>query len=198
MQAAFKDHLPSKNTSHEPAKRITPTNISICVVLRNSGIRSALKCKATAMSLRQTFGTVLKRLRSLRAISQHDFTNLSQSQISNLEAGQSSASLDSVHLIAKNLKINPATLVVVTCAAERKLTPGELLDEVREELEALKLLDSTIEEDDARSPHPNATRAQKIRIKVQELKALGIGPTEVSRRLDIHVSTVKRHWNASE
>lgn len=148
------------------------------------------------MALRQAFAKVLRQLRSLRALSQHDFASLSQSQVSSLESGNSSPSLDTAQCVAEDLDISPATLIAITCAADQGLTPRELLRLMHQEIEALELLDAEASEEVPPASHPNAIRAMQMRLAVQELKAQGLGPTEVSRRLEIHLSTVKRHWKA--
>lgn len=145
------------------------------------------------MALRQAFATVLKRLRSLRALPQLGFTSLSQSQVSSLESGNSSPTLDTTQLVADQLDISTAALLALTCAAENHQTPRELLEDLRKEIQALELLDACVHES-ILLPHPNAQRAAQLRQSVQELKAEGVAPAEVSRRLGISISTVKRHW----
>lgn len=145
------------------------------------------------MALRQAFATVLKRLRSLRALPQLGFSNLSQSQVSSLESGNSSPTLDTTQLVADQLELSTAALLALTCAAENHQTPRELLQALQKEIQALDLLDTRVHES-VLIPHPNAQRAEQLRRSVLELKAQGLAPTEVSRRLEISVSTVKRHW----
>jgi len=145
------------------------------------------------MALRQAFATVLKRLRSLRKLPQLGFTNLSQSQVSSLESGNSSPTLDTTRLVAEQLDVSTAALLTLTCAAEHQQTPRELLAQIQEEIGALDLLDVPVHEN-VLIPHPNAQRAAQLHHSIQELKAHGLSPTEVSRRLEISVSTVKRHW----
>ncbi|WAH60641.1 helix-turn-helix domain-containing protein [Pseudomonas silvicola] len=147
------------------------------------------------MSIRHAFAAALKRLRGRQNLLQQQLSStVSQSHISQLEAGKTSPTLEASQKIAEALAVHPASLVIVTFAARDNLSPREILRLAEEELESLGLLDELVQREEP-SDHPVTTKSLRTRQHVQALKAKGLRQTDVVRELGIARSTVARHWS---
>jgi transcriptional regulator with XRE-family HTH domain len=148
------------------------------------------------MSIRQAFSSALKRLRARQKLLQQELTStVSQSHISQLEAGKTSPTLEASHRIAEALSIHTASLLIVALASNDSLSPRQILKLAENELESLGLLDEVIQGDEEPSDHPVTLKSVRTREQIQALKAKGLRQTEVMRELGCARSTVARHWN---
>lgn len=90
------------------------------------------------MSLKSSFATVLRTLRSKRNISQRDFGDTSRTFLSKLEGGRSSLTLDKLDQISQRLELSPLTLLTLTLSLEAGKPAVELIDHLRSEIEGLE------------------------------------------------------------
>ncbi|UZM91614.1 helix-turn-helix transcriptional regulator [Pseudomonas putida] len=90
------------------------------------------------MSLKSSFATVLRSLRSKRNISQRDFGDTSRTFLSKLEGARSSLTLDKLDQVSRRLELSPLTLLTLTLSLESGKTSIELIDHLRSEIEGLQ------------------------------------------------------------
>ncbi|MFA0998387.1 MULTISPECIES: helix-turn-helix domain-containing protein [Pseudomonas syringae group] len=134
-------------------------------------------------------------MRRHSSVLQADFEGgVSQSHISRLERGESSVTLERLEEIATHLNVHPLSLIALTWGASEQISPAELLERVRQELESLDGLLHPIVIDTQPAIHPRIIEAEKVRDEVQRLKALGHNKAEISRLMGIAKSTAARHW----
>jgi len=120
------------------------------------------------MSLKSSFATVLRTLRSKRNISQRDFGDTSRTFLSKLEGARSSLTLDKLEQVSQRLEVSPLTLLTLTLSLEAGKPAVELIDHLRSEIEGLERdgglpgLEFTTQGIDAlaprRSQNPHATQ----------------------------------------
>lgn len=89
------------------------------------------------MSLKSSFATVLRTLRSKRNISQRDFGDTSRTYLSKLEGGQCSITLDKLDSVSQRLELSPLTMLTLTLSLESGKPAVELIDHLRLEIESL-------------------------------------------------------------
>lgn len=115
------------------------------------------------MTLKASFASVLRALRSKRNITQRDFADTtSRTYLSKLELGKSSITLDKLEQISSRLEMSPLTLLTLTLSEDTGRTPADLMSKLTEELAELQcdggLLGLHIKvnvPDTARPPHRN-------------------------------------------
>ncbi|WP_264309569.1 helix-turn-helix domain-containing protein [Pseudomonas putida] len=90
------------------------------------------------MSLKSSFATVLRSLRSKRNISQRDFGDTSRTFLSKLEGARSSLTLDKLDQVSRRLELRPLTLLTLTLSLESGKPSIELIDHLRSEIEGLQ------------------------------------------------------------
>ncbi|MDD2133459.1 helix-turn-helix domain-containing protein [Pseudomonas kurunegalensis] len=90
------------------------------------------------MSLKSSFATVLRTLRSKRNISQRNFGDTSRTYLSKLEGGQCSITLDKLDLVSQRLELSPLTMLALTLSLESGKPAVELIDHLRLEVERLE------------------------------------------------------------
>lgn len=91
------------------------------------------------MTLKTSFASVLRALRSKRNISQRDFADTtSRTYLSKLELGKSSITLDKLEQISSRLELSPLTLLTLTLSQDTGRTPVELMSTLTEELAELQ------------------------------------------------------------
>lgn len=91
------------------------------------------------MTLKTSFASVLRALRSKRTISQRDFADTtSRTYLSKLELGKSSITLDKLGQISNRLELSPLTLLTLTLSEDTGRTLVDLMSKLTEELAELQ------------------------------------------------------------
>lgn len=86
------------------------------------------------MSLKSSFATVLRTLRSKRNISQRDFGDTSRTYLNKLEGGRCSITLDKLDQVSQRLELSPLAMLTLTLSLESGKPAVELIDHLRSEL----------------------------------------------------------------
>ncbi len=95
------------------------------------------KVKGMHMTLKTSFATNLKAIRSKRNISQRDFGDTSRTYLSKLEGARSSITLDKLDQVSQQLDLSPLTLMMLTLSAETGKPEIDLISHLRAEIESL-------------------------------------------------------------
>ncbi|EOG8379215.1 helix-turn-helix domain-containing protein [Pseudomonas aeruginosa] len=90
------------------------------------------------MSLKSSFATVLRTLRSKRQISQRCFGDTSRTYLSKLESGRCSITLDKLDQVSQRLELSPLAMLTLTLSLESGKPAVELIDHLRSEIEGLE------------------------------------------------------------
>ncbi|MBD8730972.1 helix-turn-helix domain-containing protein [Pseudomonas sp. CFBP 13710] len=148
------------------------------------------------MSLRKSYAAVVQLLRSQKGLSQRDISgSVTQSHISVLELGKSSATVDMSAQIATALKVEPITLLALAVASHEKRSVREALLAALAEAEALGLADTLLPSEPQALAAPSVVEARKKWLTVQGLKAKGLSQSEAARQLGMPESTLRRLWH---
>ncbi|MEE9944540.1 MAG: helix-turn-helix transcriptional regulator [Pseudomonas asiatica] len=91
------------------------------------------------MTLKASFASVLRALRSKRNITQRDFADTtSRTYLSKLELGKSSITLDKLDQVSRRLELSPITLLTLTLSEETGKPPSELISKLQLEISSLQ------------------------------------------------------------
>jgi len=91
------------------------------------------------MTLKASFASVLRALRSKRNITQRDFAETtSRTYLSKLELGKSSITLDKLDQVSQRLELSPLTLLTLTLSEEHGVPTSRLIHGLRTELTELE------------------------------------------------------------
>ena len=151
------------------------------------------------MSLRKAYAATLQWLRVRRGLSQADFQGQAdQAHISRLEASKTSASVDLSADLAQALGLRPLSFLTLVAAANEGKTARSALDETLAELLQLGVLDEVLPNEPKTLVPPQTAAVVEKLSKVQELKSAGLSQTEISERLGMPRTTVRRLWNAED
>jgi len=91
------------------------------------------------MTLKTSFASVLRALRSKRNISQRDFADTtSRTYLSKLELGKSSITLDKLAQLSQRLQLSPLTLLTLTLAENTGQPVNALMSNLQAELVSLQ------------------------------------------------------------
>lgn len=151
------------------------------------------------MSVRTAFAVALKLLRTKRGLTQDDLSKkVDQSHVSRIENEKTSPSLEAIIELARVLELSPVALMALVCAAEEKVSAGDVLKIAEKDLQDMALLRDSIPLEIEEMPHPRVTAAAKMRSEVQELKEQGLSQAEIARQLGMAKTTVQRHWHRSD
>jgi len=91
------------------------------------------------MTLKASFASVLRALRSKRNITQRDFADTtSRTYLSKLELGKSSITLDKLDQISRRLNLSPLTLLTLTLSEDSGSSPSELISKLQLEITDLQ------------------------------------------------------------
>lgn len=91
------------------------------------------------MTLKASFASVLRALRSKRNITQRDFADTtSRTYLSKLELGKSSITLDKLDQVSRRLELSPLTLLTLTLSEETGKPALDLVSQLRAEIISLK------------------------------------------------------------
>ncbi|MFG0863135.1 helix-turn-helix domain-containing protein [Pseudomonas sp. CJQ_13] len=91
------------------------------------------------MTLKASFASVLRALRSKRNITQRDFADTtSRTYLSKLELGKSSITLDKLDQVSRRLELSPLTLLTLTLCEDNGKPPSELISKLQLEIADLQ------------------------------------------------------------
>lgn len=91
------------------------------------------------MTLKTSFASVLRALRSKRNITQRDFADTtSRTYLSKLELGKSSITLDKLEQVSERLGLSPLTLLTLTLSEDFGQPPKDLISKLSTELADLQ------------------------------------------------------------
>lgn len=146
------------------------------------------------MSLRSAYASALQYLRNHRESSKQELAHAADpSYLSRLEAGTRSVTLDVSQQIAEALDVDPLSLLVLAYAAERGVTPQQILEHLESDLKATELLQCEIPPLPSKAIHPVTAAAEELRAKIKDLAAQGLSQAEVARQLGVSRQTVSNH-----
>ncbi|PNA00053.1 MULTISPECIES: helix-turn-helix transcriptional regulator [unclassified Pseudomonas] len=91
------------------------------------------------MTLKSSFATVLRAIRSKRSITQRQFADAtSRTYLSKLESGKSSITLDKLEQLSARLELSPLTLLALTLSEDGCRPARDLVNTLKVELETLE------------------------------------------------------------
>ena len=91
------------------------------------------------MTLKASFASVLRALRSKRNITQRDFSDTtSRTYLSKLELGKSSITLDKLEQVSERLGLSPSTLMTLTLSEDTGEPANDLISKLSAELADLQ------------------------------------------------------------
>lgn len=91
------------------------------------------------MTLKTSFASVLRALRSKRNITQRDFADTtSRTYLSKRELGKSSITLDKLDQVSRRLELSPLTLLTLTLSEDTGKPPSELISKLQLEIADLQ------------------------------------------------------------
>ncbi|MDM9599762.1 helix-turn-helix transcriptional regulator [Pseudomonas shirazica] len=91
------------------------------------------------MTLKASFASVLRALRSKRNITQRDFADTtSRTYLSKLELGKSSITLDKLEQVSERLGLSPLTLLTLTLVEDTGKPVSDLISKLHSELSELQ------------------------------------------------------------
>lgn len=91
------------------------------------------------MTLKTSFASVLRALRSKRNITQRDFADtISRTYLSKLELGKSSITLDKLEQVSERLGLSPLTLLTLTLSEDSGHPAKDLISKLSAELADLQ------------------------------------------------------------
>lgn len=91
------------------------------------------------MTLKASFASVLRALRSKRNITQRDFADTtSRTYLSKLELGKSSITLDKLEQVSERLGLSPLTLMTLTLSEDTGKPASDLISKLNAELADLQ------------------------------------------------------------
>ncbi|RII76797.1 helix-turn-helix domain-containing protein [Pseudomonas monteilii] len=91
------------------------------------------------MTLKSSFATVLRAIRSKRNITQRQFADAtSRTYLSKLEGGRSSITLDKLDQLSERLELSPLTLLALTLSEESGKPAISLVKTLEAEIEQLQ------------------------------------------------------------
>lgn len=92
------------------------------------------------LDTKHAFGKALRMVRTLRGLTQEDFSEVSsRTYLSTLERGQKNPTIDKVVELSGVLGVHPLTLLCVALAEAEGAQPANILSQVLEELQRMKL-----------------------------------------------------------
>ncbi len=148
------------------------------------------------MSLRKSYAAVVQLLRTQKGLSQAGLSgSVTQTHVSELEQGKSSATVDMTARLALALNVEPITLLALTVASHEKRTVREALLAALAEAEGLGLADALLPSEPQALAAPSVVGARKKWLAVQELKERGLSQSQAAKELGLPESTLRRLWH---
>lgn len=90
------------------------------------------------MTLKTSFASILRSVRSKRNISQREFgSTASRTYLSKLESARCSITLDKLEQISQRLELRPLTLLTLTLIDDSGRSVTDLIGQVEAEIQAL-------------------------------------------------------------
>lgn len=148
------------------------------------------------MSLRKSYAAVVQLLRTQKGLSQADLSgSVTQTHVSELEQGKSSATVDTTSRLALALNVEPITLLALTVASHEKRSIREVLLASLAEAEALGLADALLPTEPKIVTPRRELEAKRRWFAVQELKQRGFSQSQAAKELGLPESTLRRLWH---
>lgn len=148
------------------------------------------------MSLRKSYAAVVQLLRTQKGLSQAGLSgSVTQTHVSELEQGKSSATVDMTARLALALNVEPITLLALTVSSHEKRTVREALLAALAEAEGLGLADALLPSEPQALAAPSVVEARKKWLAVQELKERGLSQSQAAKELGLPESTLRRLWH---
>lgn len=148
------------------------------------------------MSLRKSYAAVVQLLRTQKGLSQAGLSGaVTQTHVSELEQGKSSATVDMSARLALALNVEPITLLALAVASHEKRSVREVLLGSLAEAEALGLADTLLPSEPKVMSPSRELEAKRKWLAVQDLKMEGLSQGEAARQLQIPESTLRRLWH---
>ncbi|WP_247256900.1 helix-turn-helix domain-containing protein [Pseudomonas moorei] len=153
------------------------------------------------MPLRDSLAAVIHLVRLARGLTKDDFPGqLDAKHVYNLENAKSSATLDTLEMLAETLEVEPLALLVIAASFEKYQTPEDFLKYLNKETKKLKDL-GVVEglpaqfKDGVLIPRKTGMRTPKEKIEaVLRCRADGMTQKQASDIVGIPTSTVNRIW----
>ena len=147
------------------------------------------------MSLRKSYAAVVQLLRTQKGLSQAGLSgSVTQTHVSELEQGKSSATVDMSARLALALNVEPITLLALAVASHEKRSMREVLLAALSEAESLGLADTLLPTEPQVMAPSRVVEAKRKWLTVQELKAKGLSQSEAAKHLGVPESTLRRLW----
>lgn len=148
------------------------------------------------MSLRKSYAAVIQLLRTQKGLPQAGLSGfVTQTHVSQLERGNSSATVDMSARLALALNVELITLLALAVASHEKRSLREALLASLAEAEGLGLADTLLPTEPVAMNPPRELEARRKWLAVEELKAKGLSQSEAARHLGIPESTLRRLWH---
>ena len=148
------------------------------------------------MSLRKSYAAVVQLLRTQKGLSQAGLSgSVTQTHVSELEQGKSSATVDMSVRLALALNVEPITLLALAVASHEKRSMREVLLAALAEAESLGLADTPLPTEPKAMISPRELEAKRKWLAVQELKERGLSQSQAARELELPESTLRRLWH---
>lgn len=154
------------------------------------------------MLVRDSLAAVLRVARRTRDLKAEDFSGgIDPTHVNNLENGKVSVTLETLESVATVLDVRAISLLVLAASLREKVSPTDLLAEVKKELRAfsspeiLADLASQIENDQL-VPRPSGAQVSQEKLAaVRACKSSGMTQRETVAKLGLPASTVQRYWH---
>lgn len=148
------------------------------------------------MSLRKSYAAVVQLLRAQKGLSQAGLSGpVTQTHVSELEQGKSSATVDMNARLALALNVESITLLALAVASHEKRSVREALLTSLAEVEALGLADTLLPTEPKVVNPARELEAKRKWLAVQELKSKGLSQSETAKHLGMPESTLRRLWH---
>jgi transcriptional regulator with XRE-family HTH domain len=148
------------------------------------------------MSLRKSYAAVVQLLRTQKGLSQAGLSgSVTQTHVSELEQGKSSATVDMSARLALALDVEAITLLALAVASHEKRSMREVLMAALAEAESLGLADTHLPTEPHVMAPSRVLEAKRKWLTVQGLKAKGLSQGEAARQLGLPESTLRRLWH---
>ena len=106
-------------------------------------------------------------------------------------------SLGAIIELARVLELSLVAVMALVCAAQEKVSAGDVLRIAEKDLQDMALLQVSIPLEIGETPHPRVIAAAKMREEVQALIEQGLSQAEIAGALRMAKTTVQRHWHRS-
>lgn len=154
------------------------------------------------MLVRDSLAAVLRVIRRSRGLKAEDFSALiDPTHVNNLENGKVSVTLETLQSVSSVLDFRAISLLVLATSVREKVSPNDLLAEVKREIrafssaKAMAEFASQIENGELVRRPSGAQVSQEKLAAVRECKIAGMTQRETVVKLGLPASTVQRYWH---